>query len=81
MVVIIIERYRNGEYGSCSYSEVKESLISASKQRLSIGFPSVSTTVLFSILIAPRAIGLRVSNKDAQEGLDITTHGERGYHL
>ncbi len=26
-------------------------------------------------------IGLRVSGKEAQDGLDITTHGERGYHL
>ena len=24
---------------------------------------------------------MRVSKKDAGDGLDITTHGERGYHL
>jgi len=33
------------------------------------------------VKITNSIFGLRVSNKDAQEGLDITTHGERGYHL
>ncbi len=33
------------------------------------------------VKIVETLIGLRVSHKDAQEGLDITTHGERGYHL
>ena len=31
--------------------------------------------------IVDSLIGLRVSHKDAQDGLDITSHGERGYHL
>ena len=33
------------------------------------------------VKIVQSIVGLRVSNKDAQEGLDITSHGERGYHL
>ena len=33
------------------------------------------------VKIVQSTIGLRVSGKEAQEGLDITTHGERGYHL
>ena len=39
----------------------------------------VATYIIVKIVQA--MIGLRVSNKDAQEGLDITSHGERGYHL
>ena len=39
----------------------------------------VATYIIVKIVEA--LIGLRVSHKDAQEGLDITTHGERGYHL
>jgi Amt family ammonium transporter len=39
----------------------------------------VATYIVVKIVEA--LIGLRVSHKDAQEGLDITTHGERGYHL
>ena len=33
------------------------------------------------VKIANSLFGLRVSKKDAGDGLDITTHGERGYHL
>ena len=33
------------------------------------------------VKITDSILGLRVSSKEAQEGLDITTHGERGYHL
>lgn len=33
------------------------------------------------VKITDSLIGLRVSRKDAGDGLDITTHGERGYHL
>ena len=33
------------------------------------------------VKIANSLFGLRVSKKHAQEGLDITSHGERGYHL
>ena len=39
----------------------------------------VGTYIIVKIVQA--IIGLRVSSKEAQEGLDITTHGERGYHL
>ena len=39
----------------------------------------VATYIIVKIVQA--TIGLRVSSKEAQEGLDITTHGERGYHL
>ena len=33
------------------------------------------------VKITNSLVGLRVSGKDAGDGLDITTHGERGYHL
>ena len=33
------------------------------------------------VKIANSLFGLRVSKKHAQDGLDITSHGERGYHL
>ena len=33
------------------------------------------------VKIANSLFGLRVSRKVASDGLDITTHGERGYHL
>ena len=33
------------------------------------------------VKISNSIFGLRVSKKDAGDGLDITTHGERGYHL
>ena len=39
----------------------------------------VGTYIIVKIVQA--MIGLRVSGKEAQDGLDITTHGERGYHL
>ena len=39
----------------------------------------VATAII--VLITKNIFGLRVSNKDAQDGLDITSHGERGYHL
>ncbi len=39
----------------------------------------VATAII--VLITKNIFGLRVSNKDAQDGLDITFHGERGYHL
>ena len=39
----------------------------------------VGTYIIVKIVQA--LIGLRVSGKEAQDGLDITTHGERGYHL
>ena len=39
----------------------------------------VATYIIVKIVQA--VIGLRVSSKEAQDGLDITTHGERGYHL
>ena len=39
----------------------------------------VGTYIIVKIVQA--IIGLRVSGKEAQDGLDITTHGERGYHL
>ena len=39
----------------------------------------VGTYIIVKIVQA--MIGLRVSGKEAEDGLDITTHGERGYHL
>ena len=42
-------------------------------------FSLIATFVI--VKITELTVGLRVSRKDSQEGLDITTHGERGYHL
>ena len=39
----------------------------------------VATYIIVKIVQA--TIGLRVSSKEAQQGLDITSHGEKGYHL
>ena len=39
----------------------------------------VATYIIVKITDA--LFGLRVSKNDAQKGLDITTHGESGYHL
>ena len=47
---------------------------------ISVAVFSAVVTYLI-VKITQILIGLRVSNKDAQEGLDITSHGERGYHL
>ena len=44
-----------------------------------VGLSLVGTYII--VKIVDSLIGLRVSHKDAQDGLDITTHGERGYHL
>ena len=48
----------------------------------------VVTVAVYSLIatfiivkVVQTIIGLRVSDKDSQEGLDITSHGERGYHL
>ena len=48
----------------------------------------VVTVAIYSLIatfiivkVVQTIIGLRVSDKDSQEGLDITSHGERGYHL
>ena len=43
------------------------------------GLSLVATYII--VKIVDSLIGLRVSHKDAQDGLDITSHGERGYHL
>ena len=47
---------------------------------LSVAIFSGIVTIII-VKITQALFGLRVSNKDAQEGLDITSHGERGYHL
>jgi Amt family ammonium transporter len=39
----------------------------------------VGTFILLKILDA--VVGLRCTESDEQEGLDITQHGERGYNL
>ncbi len=33
------------------------------------------------IKVVASVVGLRVSDEDEIEGLDITTHGERGYEI
>ena len=47
---------------------------------ISVAALSLVATVII-VKVVQALIGLRVSGKEAQEGLDITTHGERGYHL
>ncbi|MEW5705053.1 MAG: ammonium transporter [Pseudomonadota bacterium] len=44
-----------------------------------IGWTGVVSVVL--VLVLKATIGLRVSDQEEREGLDITTHGERGYTL
>ena len=43
------------------------------------GISIVGTYII--VKITDSIFGLRVSKRDAQDGLDITSHGERGYHL
>ena len=57
-------------------SSVKSQIIGV----LSVAALSVVGTFII-VKIVQATIGLRVSHKDAQDGLDITSHGERGYHL
>ena len=47
---------------------------------IAVAILSIVATYII-VKIVQSIVGLRVSNKDAQEGLDITSHGERGYHL
>ena len=44
-----------------------------------IAFAAVGTVIIGGLLAA--TIGLRVSDRQERDGLDITIHGERGYHL
>jgi ammonium transporter, Amt family len=46
---------------------------------ISIAYCSVMTFIIAFIL--KKTIGLRVTEQGERDGLDITTHGERGYHL
>ncbi len=43
-----------------------------------ISFAAFGTLVIAGILKA--ALGLRVTDEEERDGLDITLHGERGYH-
>ena len=41
-----------------------------------------STVVsILAFKIADLTLGLRVSTEDEREGLDVTAHGEKAYHL
>lgn len=44
-----------------------------------IAFAAIGTLIIGGILGA--TMGLRVSDRQERDGLDITIHGERGYHL
>ena len=46
---------------------------------ITITFAAAGTWVIASVLRA--TMGLRVSEQQERDGLDITVHGERGYHL
>lgn len=46
---------------------------------VAIAFAAVMTLVIAGVVKA--TIGLRVSERVERDGLDITVHGERGYHL
>ncbi|MBS0190952.1 MAG: ammonium transporter [Planctomycetes bacterium] len=46
---------------------------------VTIGFAAVMTFIIGSIVQA--TLGLRVTDAQERDGLDITIHGERGYHL
>ncbi len=46
---------------------------------VTIGFAGLGTLVIGGLLKA--TIGLRVSEQQERDGLDISAHGERGYHL
>ncbi len=44
-----------------------------------IAFAAIGTLIIGALLAM--TIGLRVSDRHERDGLDITIHGERGYHL
>lgn len=46
---------------------------------VTIVFSALGTFLL--VLLVQRLMGLRVSERQERDGLDITVHGERGYHL
>jgi len=46
---------------------------------VTVAFAALGTWIIGSLL--DRAIGLRVSEAQERDGLDIAVHGERGYHL
>ena len=52
-------------------------------QAIGLGVTAVWTIVITVLIVAfvSRTIGLRVSEEDELEGLDITAHGERAYDL
>ena len=51
----------------------------AQGHRLTLALSVVGTAVIAYALKA--ALGLRPSEEDEETGLDVTDHGERGYHL
>jgi Amt family ammonium transporter len=51
-------------------------------QAIGVGATAVwSAVASFAIILVTQAFcGLRASDDDCETGLDLTSHGERGYH-
>jgi Amt family ammonium transporter len=53
------------------------------KQLVGIGVTVAWTALLSAVILmlVKMTVGLRVSEAEETEGLDVSTHGERGYNL
>ena len=62
------------------YSSIGEQLLIQAK---AVGVTIVWSAVVAFIAykIADMLVGLRVSEEDEREGLDVTSHGETAYHM
>jgi ammonium transporter, Amt family len=76
-----------GGLGACDYIENKCGVFPGIGAQVWIQFQGVLYTIVISAVVAFIAfkivdlvIGLRVSEEDEREGLDITSHGETAYH-
>jgi Amt family ammonium transporter len=76
-----------GGLGACDYIENKCGVFPGIGAQVWIQFQGVLYTVVISAIVAFVAfkivdlvIGLRVSEEEEREGLDITSHGETAYH-
>ncbi len=57
---------------------VSQLLKQAAGAGVGIAFAVIGTLVIASVLKA--TIGLRTSDEEERDGLDVTVHGERAYH-
>jgi Amt family ammonium transporter len=76
-----------GGLGACDYIENKCGVFPGIGAQVWIQFQGILYTVVLSAIVAFIAfkivdmiIGLRVSEEEEREGLDITSHGETAYH-